>query len=158
MPTKKTLTLVEINWHPTVTVNIDEDWEYSTPDIPKECQERGLFYCIYGRHPVYGKDALLYIGETKPTNSGRSIRDRLAEHFKARFWNHIDLSISIGVPEDDLNESTVVAVESLLIAAHMPALNRKHIDKAIPAARGILVQNWGFRGDLLSECSGVFWC
>ncbi|TXK61008.1 GIY-YIG nuclease family protein [Alkalisalibacterium limincola] len=110
-------------------------------------------------HPVYGPDVLLYIGETKKNETGaRTIERRLKEHLAGRFWSHTELSFSIGVPEKELNHEEVKAVESILIAAHKPALNRASIDAANPGARELLIQNYGFSRSLFPECSGSYWC
>ena len=152
--------IVEIEWHPRLHVETDHDsWDYSLKKIPPRCLTRSGFYCIYGCHPVYGPDVLLYIGETKKAvDKTRDISKRIKEHLTGRFWSHTDLSISIGTPAKILNDDEVKAVESILIAAHMPALNRKHIDGAIPSAKGYLVQNFGFSRSIVSECSGNYWC
>ena len=152
--------IVEIEWHPRIQVETDQEtWDYSLSNIPKACLSRSSFYCIYGYHPVYGPDVLLYIGETKKTDgSSRDVSKRVREHLSGRFWAHTYLSISIGVPNKDLDREAVEAIESILIAAHMPALNRKHIDCALPTAKKYLVRNYGFVRSLVTECSGGYWC
>lgn len=114
------------------------------------------FYCIYGAHPVYGQDVLLYIGETK-LREGRSFFVRLREHFRSRFWYHQNLSYSTGLPGKELSDEETVLVESILIAAHKPALNRLYIDSAKEGCEKYLVRNWDFPGSLQFECSGGYW-
>ena len=152
--------VVEIEWYPKIHVQTDEEtWDYRLSGIPDSCLSSSSFYCIYGRHPVYGPDVLLYIGETKKeiTNT-RDISKRIKEHLCGRFWSHTELSISIGIPKRQLEASEVLALESILIAAHMPALNRKHIDGALPSSRGYGIRNYGFIRSLITECSGDYWC
>lgn len=150
------LTIVNIYWAERIKIQYDaENQEYKLPD----CMDGNGFYCIYGRHPVYGPDVLLYIGETKETDNGRSFRDRLGEHLKGRFWYHANLSISLGSPEAnlELQPQDIRQIESILIAAHKPALNRKNIDSAIPGAERFLIRNWDFPDALQHECSGEYW-
>lgn len=150
--------IVEIEWHPRLLVDIAEgDWEYSISRIPEACRNKSSFYCMYGRHPVYGPDVLLYIGESKIGTSARDILVRIKEHLGGRFWNQVDLSISIGIPRRPVTDADMKLVESILIAAHVPALNRKHIDGAMRGSEHILVQNTGFIRSLITECSGNYW-
>lgn len=150
---------IEIEWHPRMSVTTnEEDWEYSLDGIPSACLNRSCFYCIYGRHPVYGPDVLLYIGETKKSEgNARDVSKRLREHFGGRFWNHTDLSISIGVPVKELEADVMQAAEAILIASHAPAFNRRHIDGAPASAKNYLIQNFGFIRSLITECSGSYW-
>lgn len=117
-------------------------------------------YQIYGDHPVYGRDVLLYIGETKPSDR-RSFKKRLEEHLKGRFWEHHGLSVRFGLMEHagrSIEDMEIIkAVESLLIAANIPALNRKNIDRPHLASRNLLIRNRAFKGSIVQECSGSFW-
>ena len=152
------LRLVEIFWQRKIVIESDEDDEYVVPQIADEISGKANYYCIYGQHPVYGGNVLLYIGETKRGKEGkRTIKARLREHFAGRFWDHTDLEISIGISEQKLTEAQICAVESILIAAHKPALNRKHIDASTIDSRNILVHNYGYIRSLASECSGFYW-
>lgn len=150
---------IDIEWEGPFSVPYDrnED-EYGVPELPADLVEDARLYCIYGRHPVYGASALLYIGETKKSDSGRNILKRLKEHFSGRFWYHTELQIHLGKAYQNKRrvgqKTTIKAIESLLIAAHMPALNRRHIDKPIPAAMDLHIVNFGFTGSLAAECSG----
>lgn len=151
---------IDIEWYPLISVTTDEDsWEYRIDNIPEPCRSRSSFYCIYGRHPVYGADSLLYIGETKSVNGAkRDINQRFKEHLSGRFWSHTELSVSIGVPKKDVENDVLQALESILIAAHMPALNRKHIDGSNELSKNCLIRNYGFSRSLMPECSGAYWC
>ena len=152
------LRLVEITWQRKIIVESDDDDEYMVPKLADEISGKANYYCIYGQHPVYGSNVLLYIGETKRGKTGkRTIESRLKEHFSGRFWDHTDLEISIGVTEEKLSEAQICAVESILIAAHKPALNRQHIDSSTKASEKIVVHNYGYIRSLASECSGYYW-
>jgi len=151
-------TIVDISWSERIKVQYNPNEQvYGLPAT--DGLEGYGFYCLYGRHPVYGPDVLLYIGETKMSENGRSFRVRLGEHLKGRFWYHANLSVSLGTLEEGkaLSSQDVRAIESVLIAAHKPALNRIHIDCAIAGAEHFLVRNWDFPGALQHECSGSYW-
>lgn len=157
---KETFEVVEIEWYPKVLVKVEgEEWGYVVDEIPEACRQKAVFYCIYGAHPVYGEDVLLYIGETKSApRKMRDIAKRVAEHLSGRFQNMMNLSFTLGVTQGDLESGKVKAVESVLISAHKPALNRQSIDAAIPSATGILIRNYGFSRALMPELSGSYWC
>ncbi|MCQ2031199.1 hypothetical protein [Stutzerimonas zhaodongensis] len=152
------LTVVDICWTERTKLQYDtEKQEYMLPSAPSVLGNG--FYCIYGRHPVYGPDVLLYIGETKEAESRRSFRDRLGEHVKGRFWYHANLSVSLGTPDANLKlqPQDIRLIESILIAAHKPALNRANIDCAMAGAERFLIRNWDFPEALQHECSGHYW-
>jgi len=97
-------------------------------------------------------------GETKRSEkSARVFKTRLREHFKGRFWNQTGLQVYLGTTERALSASEVELVESILIAAHAPALNRRHLDAARKESRGFHIMNYGFIGSLITECSGDYW-
>ncbi len=151
------LTIIDISWSERSKVVYSRaQGIYVLPD-DDNLSTQG-FYCIYGRHPVYGPDVLLYIGETKATASGsRSFDVRLREHTAGRFWYHANLSYSLGISEKPLDTLETRLAESILIAAHKPALNRRSIDRALPGSEKYLIRNWDFPASLQHECSGEYW-
>ena len=154
---KLSLDVVDIDWEGPFSITYDRaDDCYLLDQIPSELLLSSGIYQIYGRHPVYGKDVLLYIGETKADGNSRSFSKRLAEHLneRVRFFNHTNLSVHFGPL--DLPDSVIQKVESILIFCHAPALNRHHIDRPIAGAESFLVRNWSFVGSLESACIG-FW-
>ncbi|KID56986.1 hypothetical protein JF50_14045 [Pseudoalteromonas luteoviolacea] len=130
-------------------------------DTPKEISQSFGVYQIYGDHPIYGLNVLLYIGMTQLSNK-RNFEKRIQEHLDGRFWQHHGLSVRFGeiYHKQDLvtDVQQIKDVESLLIASNMPALNRHNIDKASNSCTNLLVRNDGFRGSIVPECSGEFWC
>ena len=152
------LTIVDIYWNERIKLQYDFPKQVYIAPSNNDMTGNG-FYCIYGRHPVYGPDVLLYIGETKETERGRSFQDRLGEHLKGRFWYHSNLSIALGRldTEQKLMPQEIRFVESILIAAHKPALNRVHIDYAKEGSEHFLIRNWEFPDALQHECSGYYW-
>ena len=149
--------IIDIEWSERLKIAYDKVEERYILPFDASLDESGL-YQIYGRHPIYGPDVLLYIGETKESEvSGRSFRHRLLEHVGKRFWYHVNLSVALGSPSVSPLSIEIQIAESILIAAHTPALNRKHLDTAKEESVGYLVRNWGFIGSLMHECSGEYW-
>jgi hypothetical protein len=155
---------VDIYWEGPFSVTYDRKNEtYSLgSDFPKDLGKAHGFYQIYGDHPVYGKNVLLYIGETKVSgNYERGFAVRMGEHFSGRFWYHCGLTVRFG--RGFINEIEIIdvdqicAVESLLIASNMPALNKKNIDNSNDNSISLIVRNWNFRGSIVSECTGKYW-
>ena len=123
-------------------------------------------YQVYGAHPVYGTDTLLYIG---------LVAD---EPFAARFRQHEGwckvnqdsgrLQIHIGrfigrlsdcsTPDNATWCRYIKFAERLLIYAHQPALNtQKELASLEPDLRHVHVLNWGQYRLLLPEASGARW-
>ena len=153
------LIVVDISWSERIKVTYSADKQAYELPCGEALIGQGL-YCIYGRHPIYGPDVLLYIGETKESEkSNRSYKERFAEHLKGRLWYHANLSVSLGTinAETHLGHKAIRHIESILIAAHKPALNRRNIDFAMPGAERYLLRNWDFLGALQHECSGQYW-
>ncbi|MBY8170058.1 hypothetical protein KW503_02880 [Vibrio fluvialis] len=155
---------VDIYWEGPFEVEYDRETMLYTfnESIPVELKNANGFYQIYGDHPVYGKDVLLYIGETKPSQNGtRDFSVRMKEHVSGRFWYHHGLKIRLGIGYIDDNElkdrESILAVESLLIASNMPALNREHIDHSNAQSVDFIVRNWNFKGSISAECTGKYW-
>jgi len=148
------LKVIDINWEGSFKVEYDrKNDQYELGNMPPDLLNKSGFYQIYGRHPVYGRDVLLYIGETEKNENGdRSFETRLKEHLQSRFYYHTNLSIFFGPSE--LNGEDIKLVESILISSHIPALNRHHIDWAKDKASNILVRNLDFIGSLERVCAG----
>lgn len=112
-------------------------------------------YQIYGSHPVYGHNVLLYIGKANYQTFGV----RLYQHEK---WltnqdsNNIRVYTGRISSDDELDkkwEDKIDMAESLLIYAHQPACNSSNVKtvKNIPVDTHIF--NWLDRGMLLAEVS-----
>ncbi len=150
--------IIDIEWEGSFKIQYDrEKDEYNLDNVPTELLNECGFYQIYGRHPVYGKDVLLYIGETKESKvSNRSFRVRLNEHLKGRFFHHTNISVNLG--PCSLPPETVEIVESILIYSHIPALNIQHTASMKLGSAKYLVRNWGFTGNLSNVCTGNWDC
>lgn len=134
-------------------------------EISEEDNNKYVLYKVYGSHPVYGNNVLLYIGMT-----GRGIKKRLVEHDywmdEERFGPSKIYVASIGEFSDwessnkiDIFNSPsreiIEQVESLLIYSHQPVHNSKSRDSA-KNAKEIRIFNTGKYGHLMPEVSGLF--
>ena len=127
-------------------------------DYDKDC---GL-YQIYGHHPVYGNDVLLYIGQT----CENSFSGRIKEHEKEWLFSLESKSIRIHVGrihnaetmDEDEWRNVVDMAETLLIYSHWPVANTMGIESIDDEKYyKIHILNCGEYGDLLPEVSGERW-
>lgn len=141
---------------------VSVEWE-GPLTVPEVLTRRGDddagLYQIYGRHVVFGPNALLYVGMT------------VRQTFGARFEQHTlwlqgedEVHVRLGrIPaglenagySDDADWSRLVAdVEALTIFWHSPPYNSRNIGTYRGA--DITVQTWGRRGSLLPEYSATW--
>ncbi|MDK1286379.1 hypothetical protein [Pseudoalteromonas umbrosa] len=155
---------VDILWKGPFEVSCNRETleHFLSEDVPPDIINSHGVYQIYGEHPIYGRDVLLYIGQTAPTeNNARGFGLRLKEHFRGRFWSHCNLTVRFGRCYIDENEiydkDKILVIESLLIACNMPALNREYLDGAKKSSEHYIVRNWDFKGSIAAECSSIYW-
>lgn len=139
---------IHIDWKSGVT--LENSYTFQTGE------DYGL-YQIYGTHPVYGQNTLLYIGKAVSQTFGV----RLKEHDK---WLYNQDSKRIAVytgrigsnnPKIDWNnwENMIHVAERLLIYAHQLSGNSSNIKTPGEIPIDTHVFNWGDRGLLLPEVS-----
>ena len=122
--------IFDIFWRPSFPVDWcwkNERYNLIIPDLPDDTPKAGL-YQIYGQHPVYGENVLLYIGLS--TNW----RLRLRQHLDGPYYWKVNLAMSVGTVYTDRDHEpssktvedykTLHQLESILIATHQPALNK----------------------------------
>ena len=148
-----------------VIINIMWEGPFSFEEVSEKNdtkKDRGV-YQIYGPHPVYGHEALLYIGKTER----QTFCDRLKQHHDA--WLNLDNRSKIAkfyvgrligkdTPNNQEWEHLIDIAEQLLIFYHYPAANVKSItglsdDKKFYDDE-VQIFNWGIYRDLLPEVSG----
>lgn len=129
----------------------------------KKKRDCGL-YQIYGHHPVYGENSLLYIGKTE-----NSFSERLKQHKTEWLFDLESEKVEVRVGriadadqmEDSEWQERVDKAEALLIYSHWPAGNEQRKESKIKIDEekyyDIHVLNWGEYGDLLPEVSGDRW-
>ena len=127
-------------------------------------KDRGL-YQIYGHHPVYGSNVLLYIGQTV----GRTFGERIQEHNfgggSQEDRAHVEIYVgrlkgATTTPSSDDWRNEINWAEKLLIHVHAPAYNPQHmmeVDEADPRVCCARVFNWGCIRALRPEVSGRRW-
>lgn len=140
---KKEFTIVEIEW---------------TKDSLIEIQDgEPLLYQAYGDSPIYGRDVLLYIGQT--------IRwgQREANHKKSDFNRISNLRYLIGKIQnlpDGEEQVYLDNCESLLITMLKPSYNSSNVKQTAQALQNdesYLILNKGDRGDIPLEISNIWW-
>lgn len=134
-----------------------------------EAKDYGV-YQIYGSHPVYGSDVLLYIGKASVQTFGKRMRqhedwvpyskdaNRICYYF-GRLIGYPDQPSGVPTQPDEAEWERLIGVaESLLIHSHAPAFNSSNIVQVAPAGiRDVHIMNWDCYRDLLPEISGNFW-
>jgi len=121
-------------------------------------------YQVYGKHPVYGSKALLYIGKARD----QTFSDRLSQQeWKDWYFEEGKIEIHVGrlsglaTPSDEVWAAQIDKVEALLILACKPARNASMIrgisedrDKSL---QQVHVLNWGDYAALPPEVPGSRW-
>jgi hypothetical protein len=151
--------LIQIDWDGPFSID-------NTDDLNDGKIDYGV-YQIYGTHPVYGANVLLYIGKTDQQTFG----DRI----KQEGWGDADytsdykrIEIYVGrfagemTPSDDQWSRQIDLAGRLLILAHSPGYNSRGIDGPSSSVdysdlENIHVLNWGAYKNLLPEVSGARW-
>lgn len=132
------------------------DWNDGITTCHHSSKDCGI-YQVYGNHPVYGPDTLLYIGKAKDETYSQRLNGH-GDLDTSQIAKFTKLYLSYFCKVDDLNEAdwkdAIDIVEKTLIKAHSPALNAQDVkgflEKDTP---NILIYNWGDRGRLLPEVS-----
>ena len=127
----------------------------------EKLQEDYGVYQIYGFHPVYGPNVLLYIGKADEQifdlrfkQHGNSWMEDSMEAGEYKIYFGRLVGESTPTNKDWSNEIEIA--EELLIFAHSPAYNSKSIYSIDEEkVHNYIVFNWGNRGSLLYEVSGM---
>lgn len=117
-------------------------------------------YQIYGSHPVYGSDVLLYLGKAVQQTFGKRLSQEL--------WNYHNQDSSRvavyvgrlagyeGTPTDEVWTVQISMAERLLIYSHWPAGNSSGLNVQFGEdLHEVHILNWGKYRDLLPEVSGA---
>ncbi|WP_409303041.1 hypothetical protein [Peribacillus sp. SCS-155] len=146
----------------TQIIQIQWDGAYTLNDIPE--LKHGDFdyglYQIYGKHPLYGNEVLLYIGKADLDTFG----NQLSQEGWLTNYDADSIRIFVGrlagemAPSEDVWSREIELAERLLIHAHKPAYNSVKI-ASVPSRelQDIHILNWGQHRDLLPEVSGLRW-
>lgn len=117
-------------------------------------------YQIYGKHPVYGNDVLLYIGKADRQTLGIRISQENWLNTNDSNNNKIYVGRLHGPHNkgEEIWSTEIDLAERLLIYAHKPAYNARSIS-SLPESdlQNIHILNWGYYRNLLPELSGLRW-
>ena len=166
---KKNIEIIRIEWDGPYSLNdigYDEEiYSYKTSNILNDMSKDKGIYQVYGYHPVYGDNVLLYIGKT--------IKQTFAKRLSKEGWeyNHDYKNIQIYVgrlfevkqPSIEHWENMISKAEQMLIYAHSPAKNSSNIlsitkskDK-LQEFEKIRVLNYDNHRSLMPEVTGELW-
>jgi hypothetical protein len=115
-------------------------------------------YQVYGSHPVYGSDVLIYIGKAVQQTFGVRIPQSGWDEYNGDPDN---LKVYVGrlagtepTPADEEWSRLIDLVEKLLIVAHWPGGNSANINADFEKMdQDVRVMNWGAYRSLLPEVS-----
>lgn len=115
-------------------------------------------YQIYGGHPIYGHDVLLYIGKA----SEQTFSKRISQE-KHWWFNQDSMNVKIYLgrlcgetPSNEIWSSQIIKAEKLLIFSHRPAHNSSNINSIrSEELQNTHVINYGNHRSLLPEVSSV---
>ncbi|GKU82592.1 hypothetical protein [Niallia sp. NCCP-28] len=146
----------------TLLINLEWEGPFGLKELPNLTNEESDYgiYQIYGKHPVYGNDVLIYIGKAD--------RQTLGKRISQEDWINTNDSNNIKVYVGRLHGSKTPSLETwskeidlaerLLIYVHKPAYNSKSISSlAELEIQNIHILNWGDYRSLLPELSGLRW-
>lgn len=149
--------LVHIDWSGPFTLNSRND-----PENRKKWNGHGV-YQVYGKHPVYGQNSLLYIGKA----FGQSFYDRAKQHYnrgddETCFFSELDdPSYYLGTikMESFVGDASKLFndIEALLIYSCKPAGNANFIKNLICLNYAITILNWNNYANLPPELSYSRW-
>ncbi|MFC2947683.1 hypothetical protein [Virgibacillus sediminis] len=148
----------------TKTYLIQIEWEgpfklIDLPTLMHDGTDYGI-YQIYGKHPIYGSDVLLYIGKADYQTLGKRISQEnwLDTNDSNNTKIYVGRLHGPATPSYDIWSNEIDLAERLLIYVHKPAYNSKSIS-SLPdnELQNIHILNWGHHRDLLPEVSGLRW-
>lgn len=159
--TMTTETIIRIQWEgPIAPANVD-----ALGDTSRDC---GI-YQIYGAHPLYGTDVLLYIGLVgEKADSSRTFADRLSDYRdvygdNVRFYvGRLCRLDGQETPPADAWSKYICWAERMLIFYHSPPHNSKNIQSLYPdkddelRKEVVRVRNYGEYRSLMPEVSSDY--
>ena len=146
---------IHINWEGPLSIEQVREREENESNT-----NIGL-YQIYGKHPVYGSNVLLYIGLTIDSFYIRNYKKG-----EILFFQYIEnLSFYVGSIKveqapglESIADSEIIAwTESFLTYVHEPAGNSQNLQSIKEFGHEVIVYNWDDYGSLLPEVSTERW-
>jgi hypothetical protein len=148
-------------------IQIDWDGSYPIDEIDKLNDGKRDYgvYQVYGTHPVYGSNVLLYIGKTDQQTFGVRIKEeRWDDPYYTCDYRRIEIYVGRfageSPPSDDQWSRQIDLAGRLLIVAHSPSYNLQGSNSTSSSVddsdlENIHVLNWGAYKNLLPEVSGA---
>lgn len=145
-----------------------DSYELKNAKLNNDSIDYGV-YQIYGFHPLYGQNVLLYIGKAQDQTFAKRISQeawdynldyRNVQIYVGRFYN---MSNSDPFNQDGAWNNIISHAEKLLIYAHGPAANSSNIqtitrdDTKIKQFENMRILNYGTHRSLMPEVSGEMW-
>jgi hypothetical protein len=143
-------------------IHIEWEGPYSQDDVASLCGKSDYgVYQVYGAHPVYGNDVLLYIGLA----DDQTFSQRLSQHGwcsitpdakQVKFY--VGRLFDYAQPDNLTWSRHIRLAERLLIHAHQPAANtQKSLSSLEKDLWHVHVLNWKHHRSLMPEVSGARW-
>ncbi|WP_078543530.1 hypothetical protein [Litchfieldia alkalitelluris] len=150
--------------HTETTRLIEIEWKgpYLLSEIAqiKDSEIDYGLYQIYGRHPVYGSNVLLYIGKADRQTIGKRVSQEAWDdtNDSSSIKIYVGRLIGSNTPEEIVWSEEIDLAERMLINVHKPAYNSKSIARLPDAElQNVHILNWGDHCSLLPEVSGFRW-
>lgn len=145
-----------------IIINIDWEGPFSfanLSEINDSNKDYGI-YQVYGCHPVYGSNVLLYIGkadqQTFKVRIQQSYWDYYQDGRNSKFY--VGRLSGITTPQEKEWCCSIALAEALLIYSHKPAFNSQYIQSiSHKQAKYVHIFNWMEYRDLMPEVSGERW-
>ena len=144
--------VIHLQWDGPFTLQevqgLNEDYDYGV-------------YQVYGSHPVYGSDVLLYIGKAEEQTFSVRLQQQEGFNYNQDARNiryYVGRLAGERTPNDAKWGHNIDMVETLLIHSHWPAANSHNIQTLGGHTAEIAdthILNWGQRRSLLGEVSGL---
>lgn len=117
-------------------------------------------YQVYGSHPIYGSDVLLYIGKASQQTFATRLKQEpwLYNQDAGNIKFYVGRLAAKQTPAEPEWDQQISLVEALLVHSHWPARNSQYVQSLGSNAAqlsNIHILNWGQRRDLLGEVSGL---
>ena len=145
--------IVNIYWEGPITLeNIESKDKGNNSD-----EDYGI-YQIYGTHPIYGSNVLLYIGKASQQTFATRLNQETHWWFNQDAKNvQVYLGRLIGnTPSEDKWTDMISKAEQLLIYTHRPAHNSSNINSVQDIkVSNTHILNWGEFKNLLPEVSSM---
>jgi hypothetical protein len=146
-------------------IHIDWKGPYSIPELATFCKTTDYgVYAIYGHHPVYGSDTLLYIGKAQDQTFGQRVPQEGWDKGSMEDPAHNEIYVGRlkgpNTPTREDCKKEIDLAEKLLIHAHGPAYNSQQIgevSESDPEVCNARVLNWGYHRAIRPEVSGLRW-